>query len=240
MPDVARVVRRLLWRDAARHVFDLQPMLLEQFRHEDLRHAHVLDVGTGGGRLAFVAATLGASVVGVDHDRVALQQARAYAAIRDLRYVEFVYGDVEKTPYHEFASEPFDYVISNLCMSAAIVWHSARALRVGGKFLFCCLHGDHWRETKRGSSHAFFEDQMQDLLEENHLEVEFMGVDTVIAEFDSLREVELYLRNETVRTWVEDGRWEELSDSFARGEKTLTQSYLVVKARRLPPSFSAE
>ncbi len=71
------------------------------------------------------------------------------------------------------------------------------------------------------------------LLEENRFEIEFMGVDTIVAEFEQLREVELFLRDETVRKWVEDGRWEELSDSFERGEKHLTQSYLIVKARRL-------
>ena len=240
MPDVVRVTRRLQWRDAAAHVFDLQPMLLDQFRHEDLRRANVLDVGTGSGRLAFVAASLGAHVIGVDHDRAALQHARAYAAVRDLSHAEFILGDVEKTPYHEFSSQPFDFVISNLCMSAAIVWHAARALRPNGKFVFCCLHGDHWRETKRGSSHAFFEDQMDELLRENRFDAEFMGVETIVAEFESLREVEIFLRDETVRTWIEDGRWEELADSFDRGEKTLTQSYLIGKARRLARDVDIE
>ncbi len=233
MVEVVRQKRRLLWRDAARHTFDVRPMLLDQFRHEDFRGTHVLDVGTGEGRLAFVAAGLGAHVIGVDLDRGALQAARAYGAVRGLRHVEFVYGDVEKSPYREFASEPFDFVLSNLCMSPAIVWHAARALRPGGKLVFCCHHGDHWRETRRGSRWAFYEDTMEDLLEENRLEVEFMGVDTIVAEFEDLREVELFLRDATVRKWVEDGRWEELRDSFARGEKTLTASYLIVKARRL-------
>ena len=73
---------------------------------------------------------------------------------------------------------------------------------------------------------------MQDLLEENGFEIDFMGVDTIVAEFEHLREVELFLRNETTRRWVEDGRWEELADSFARGEKYLTQSYLIAKAHR--------
>lgn len=81
---------------------------------------------------------------------------------------------------------------------------------------------------------------MNDLLEENHFAVEFAGVDTTVAEFDNLREVELFLRDATVRRWVEDGRWEELSDSFARGEKRLTLSYLVVKARRIAGPYTAE
>lgn len=240
MPDVLRQTRRLLWRDAARHSFELRPMLLDQFRHEDFRGRRVLDVGTGEGRLAFVAAAVGGRVIGVDNDRARLQVARAYAGVRDIRHADFVYGDVEKTPYREFSADPFDFVISNLCMSPEIVWHSSRALKAGGKFIFCCHHGDHWKETRRGSRWAFYEDAMADLLRENHFEIEFMGVDTIVAEFEKLREVELFLRDETVRKWVEDGRWEELSDSFARGEKTLTQSYLIVKARRLAHGFAAE
>lgn len=236
MVEVVREFRRLLWRDASRHSFELRPMLLNLFRHEDFRGKLVLDVGTGEGRVAFVAAALGADVIGVDLDRAKLQTARAYAGVRGLRHVDFIYGDVEKSPYREFSAEPFDFVVSNLCMSEAIVWHAARALKVGGKFIFCCHHGDQWKETKRGSRHAFYEDQMEDLLEENYFAVDFIGVDTIVAEFDNLRQVELFLRGEIVRKWVEDGRWEELADSFAHGERTLTQSYLVVKATRLPPA----
>ncbi len=233
MVEVVRQTRKLLWRDAAHHAFELRPMLLDQFRHEDFRGRRVLDVGTGEGRLAFVAAGLGGHVIGVDLDRNKLQQARAYAGVKDIRNADFVWGDVEKTSYREFSSEPFDFVISNLCMSPEIVWHAARGLRVGGKFIFCCHHGDHWKETRRGSRWSFYEDTMKDLLEENAFDLEFMGVDTIVAEFEELREVELFLQDEIARRWVEDGRWEELADSFAHGEKHLTQSYLIVKAHRL-------
>src|SRR5439155_158517 len=141
-------------------VDSLRPMLLEQVRHEDLRGRRVLDVGTGEGRLAFVAASVGARVIGVDLDRVKLMHARAYAGIRDFRNTEFVLGDVEKTPYHEFSRDSIDAVISNLCMSPEIVWHSSRALRPGGAFIFAAHHGDHWKETRRGSRFAFYEDSM--------------------------------------------------------------------------------
>jgi len=240
VPDVVRVNRKLPWREAAKDADALRPMLLDQFRHEDFRGRRVLDVGTGEGRLAFVAASVGARVIGVDLDRVKLMNARAYAGIRDIRNAEFVWGDVEKTPYHGFSHDPIDAVISNLCMAPEIVWHASRALRPGGKFIFCAHHGDHWKETRQGSRWAFYEDTMTDLLEENRFAVEFMGVDTTVVEFEHLREVELYLRDSTIRRWMEDGRWQELSDAFARGETHLTLSYLIVKARRVAGTFTVE
>lgn len=233
-----RVGRTLPWREAARETDALRPMLLDRFRHEDFRGRRILDVGTGEGRLAFVAAAAGAKVTGVDLDRVKLAHARAYAGIRDIRDVEFVVGDVEKTPYHEFVRGPIDAVISNLCMSPEIVWHASRALHPGGKFIFAAHHGDHWKETRRGSRWAFYEDTMRGLLEENRFAIEFMGVDTMVAEFEHLREVELFLRDRTVRRWVEDGRWQELSDSFSRGEKHLTLSFLIVKAQRTQAPYA--
>src|SRR5437879_11773525 len=96
MPDVARMSRLLPWREAAKDVDALRPMLLEQVRHEDLRGRRVLDVGTGEGRLAFVAASVGAQGIGVDLDRVKLMQARAYAGTRDFRNPELALGAVEK------------------------------------------------------------------------------------------------------------------------------------------------
>ncbi len=232
MTNVVRVVRTVPWRQAARDSFDLRPMLLDQFRHEDFREARVLDVGTGEGRLAFVAARLGARVIGVDIDKSRLMQARSYAGVRNLPRVDFVHGDAEASSYREFSSEPFDFVISNLCMSPAIVSRSSQALRRGGKMIFCCHHSDNWRETKKGSRWSFSEDAMEKLLAENAFDVEFMGVDTTTSVFENLREVELFLRGSTVRKWRQDGRWEALADSFGRGEKRLTDSYLIVKARR--------
>src|SRR6266571_1223692 len=56
VPDVVRASRTLPWREAARDVDALRPMLLDQFRHEDFRGKSVLDLGTGEGRLAFLTA----------------------------------------------------------------------------------------------------------------------------------------------------------------------------------------
>jgi hypothetical protein len=125
-------------------------------------------------------------------------------------------------------------------MSPEIVFRSARALRPRGKLIFCCHHADHWKETGRGSRWSFSEDAMTDLLRDNGFAIEFMGVDTVVATFDAIHEVENFLREGTVRKWVEDGRWEALSDTFAAGRKTLTNSYLIVKARRFPEARPSE
>jgi len=234
MADVLRVSRTLPWRDAARESYGLRPMFTDRFRHEDFRHARVLDVGTGDGRVAFLVAHLGAHVIGVDIDRSKLLQARSYAGVRNLPRAEFVWGDVEAAWYSAFSPDPFDFIVSNLCMSEEIVYRSARHLRPGGKLIFCAHHADHWKETRRGSSHSFSEAAMEDLLTDNGFEIEFMGVETLVAEFTHLREVEEYLPTRLVRKWAADGRWTELADTFEKGERRLTSAFLVVKARRLP------
>ena len=67
-----------------------------------------LDVGTGGGGLAFELAARGADVVGVDIAEDGLAHARATAAERELA-VEFVTADARELP---FADEQFDGVAS--------------------------------------------------------------------------------------------------------------------------------
>jgi SAM-dependent methyltransferase len=66
-----------------------------------------LDVGTGGGGLAFQLARAGARVVGVDIAEDGLEHARAAAGDRD--DVTFQYGDAQELP---FADEAFDGVAS--------------------------------------------------------------------------------------------------------------------------------
>src|SRR2546430_14850675 len=96
-------------------------------------------------------------------------------------------------------------------MSPEIIWHSSRALRPGGAFIFAAHHGDHWKETRRGSRFAFYEDSMRDLLKENRFAIEFMGVDTTVAEFEDLREVELSPPTPPVQRGLEAGAWRELT-----------------------------
>ena len=63
-----------------------------------------LDVGTGGGGLAFALAQRGAEVVGVDVAEDGIANAREAAAARDVR-VEFAVGDAQALPFEDGAFE---------------------------------------------------------------------------------------------------------------------------------------
>jgi SAM-dependent methyltransferase len=69
----------------------------------------VLDLGTGCGTLALVAAPFAASVVGTDVNRRALSFAGFNAALNGLSNVSFLYGD----RFEPVAGRRFDLIISN-------------------------------------------------------------------------------------------------------------------------------
>ncbi len=70
---------------------------------------NVLDLGTGCGTLALVAAPFAASVVGTDVNRRALSFARFNAALNGLGNVSFKHGD----RFEPVAGRRFDLIISN-------------------------------------------------------------------------------------------------------------------------------
>lgn len=205
-------------------------MFRELLQRETFHRADVFDVGTGPGTIAFLVAPRARSVLGVDRNEHALWKAREYAAIKGIRHVDFALGDVESTSWHVWHPEPFDVVTTNLCMSEAVVFRATRALRPGGRLLFCCHEAENWVETGERSSYAFAPEEMQDLLETEGFGVTFLGVDREVVEFDGIEQVERFLRADLVRKWVSDGRWEGLRDTFDRGRRTLTLSFLVGRA----------
>jgi ubiquinone/menaquinone biosynthesis C-methylase UbiE len=99
---------------------------------------HVLDLGSGSGTDAFLAATLvGTSgrVVGVDFTAEQLAKARRTAAEAGLSQVEFREGRIESLPVDDAT---FDCVISNGVINlspdkAQVFREAARALRPGGR-----------------------------------------------------------------------------------------------------------
>ena len=79
------------------------------------REMRVLDLGSGAGDVAFVAAELvgpAGEVVGVDQSRDSVARATARAAQRGLSNVRFVIGDI-----HDRAPDgPFDAIIGRLVL----------------------------------------------------------------------------------------------------------------------------
>ena len=214
-------------------------MFLEQLHREDYRHRTVIDIGTGTGRVVWEVASRAHRVVGVDKDERRLMEARAYAGIRGFGRVEFVLGDAETTAWSAWRPEPFDFVTAHLCMSEAIIFRASRHLRPGGKIILGAHHKDIWRENGRGSNHAFGDEEIRDLLVENGFDIEFIGVDTTVVACGDLVDAERVLGPVIVRKWVGDGRWEGLVDSFDRGTRQITLSYVVAKARRLAHGSAA-
>ncbi len=224
------------FRQAQREWELLTPMFRDILLRTDLRGRTVVDAGTGQGRVAFFLAPNVGRVVAIDVDENALWKARQYAAMKGIKNIDFLLADLEKEPLHRIWDGPVDGIVSNFFMSEALLWRVSSALPVGGIFAFCCHHKDHWRETGEPSHHSFAEDELEDLLGEDFLEPEFMGVEQHVINFNSIDEVELFIGGRTLQSWAEDGRWDVLRDRFQRGHKQLTLSYLVGKARRGPGS----
>jgi SAM-dependent methyltransferase len=100
------------------------------------RDMRVLDLGSGAGDVAFVAAELagpGGEVVGIDQSADSVAKATARAAERGLSNVRFVAGDIhDRAP-----GGPFDAIIGRLVLMyvpdpAAVLRTQASVLRPGG------------------------------------------------------------------------------------------------------------
>jgi len=232
MVSVTARERIIDYRQAQREWNLVSPMFREILLRTDLRGKTVIDAGAGEGRLAFFLAPHVKRVVAVDVDENVLWKARQYAAIKGINNVEFLLADLEKESIHRVWDGPIDSIVSNFYMSEVLLWRASAALRVGGYFLFCCHHTDHWKETGRPTRRSFGEDEIEDLLREDFFEPEFIGVEKQIVQFPSLNEVEHFVGGRMLRRWVEDGGWDELKRRFNQGYKTLTLSYLIGKSKR--------
>jgi SAM-dependent methyltransferase len=206
----------------------LSPEFLRLLHAEPLATLAVLDVGTGRGRLALALAPHCRSVVGIDRDAAALDEARRLAARAGLANVEFVPGDAEQV---EYAPWQPDLVVAHLCMSDAIVERAARALAPGRALTFVALHTDQWRETGRPSRFAYDEGRMQALLARTGFRVEHLAVERAVQRFDSVEEALAAVIGLEER-WRSDGRWFRYIRYLEDGGRELTRAHLVVKARR--------
>ncbi|HVN20682.1 MAG TPA: methyltransferase domain-containing protein [Dongiaceae bacterium] len=100
----------------------------------------VLDVGSGSGDVAFIAADLVGShgyVLGVDRSSAAVDRARVRAIRRNVRNIDFVVGD----PAAMHFDEPFDAIIGRFVLMyqedpATSLRNMTRHLRAGGLVVF--------------------------------------------------------------------------------------------------------
>lgn len=210
----------------------LSPALLQWLAAEPLAAGTVLDVGTGGGRLALALAPRARRVLGLDVDAGALVEARRRARRAGVGNVLFVVADAEKADYRALGRP--DCVVAHLCMSDAIVARAAEGLSRGGVLAFATFHVDQWRETGRISRFAYDEERARAVLAAAGFRVERLEVERAVTTFES-EEAAMRAAERFRRKWEADGRWAGWERFVAGGGRTLTESRLVVLAHRESP-----
>lgn len=210
----------------------ISPRFLDLLAREPLSDLRVLDVGCGSGRLTLALASAARSVVGLDRDAPALDEARRRAAAADLANVEFHEADVERVGYESWRPE---LVTAHLCASDAIVERAAAALAPGRCLAMVAFHVDQWKETGRVSRFACDETRMRSTLERAGFQVEALEVEQQVQRFGSVEEG-LAAAVGLEDRWRVDGRWFRYIAFLESGGRTLTRSHLIVKARRAPRS----
>ena len=207
----------------------ISPTLHAWLDSEPLEGRTVLDVGTGTGRLALHLAPRARRVVGIDTDAGALVEARRRAHRAGHANVVFVVADAEQADYR--ALGPPEVVVAHLCMSDAIVARAGAALSPGGVLAFAAFHVDQWRETGRVSRFAYEPEQARVVLSASGFAVERLEVEQEVRRFASATEAIRATADLRAR-WEPDGRWATWERFVANGGRALTQSRLVVLARR--------
>jgi SAM-dependent methyltransferase len=207
----------------------LSPTLLAWLDAEPLQGRALVDVGTGTGRLALHLARRARRVLGIDTDAGALVEARRRAARAGLANVVFIVANAEQVDYR--ALGPPDAVVAHLCMSDAIIARVGAALPPGGVLAFAAFHPDQWRETGRVSRFAYAPDRARAVLAAGGFRVERLEVEREVACFGSAGEAIAATADLRPR-WEPDGRWAAWEGFVAAGGRTLTQSRLVLLARR--------
>jgi SAM-dependent methyltransferase len=206
----------------------VSPRFLALLEAEGLDGRRVLDVGCGGGRLSLWLAQRAGSVVGVDRDAEALDYARRQAEAAGMSNVVFVEMDADRAEYVPFEPE---MIVAHLFVSDAMMARAGRALRRGQCLALVAIHVDQWRETGRASRFAYDEGRMVETLRREGFLPEVAEVERRERRFASAAEA-LDAAAPLVDRWQADGRWDGYRAFVERGGRTLTESHLVVKARR--------
>jgi ubiquinone/menaquinone biosynthesis C-methylase UbiE len=104
----------------------------------------VLDIGTGSGLVAIIAAQQGARATGIDPTLALLAKAKENAALADCRYIEWREGAAESLP---FPDASFDIVLSQYAhmfspQPEAAAREMLRVLKPGGRIAFAAWTPD--------------------------------------------------------------------------------------------------
>ena len=206
----------------------ISPRFLALLEEEDLKDRAILDVGCGAGRLTLLLALRARRVIGIDRAAGAIEEGERRARAAGVANAEFRVADAEAVEYDQFAPQ---MVVAHLCMSDAIIARAGRALAPGECLAFVAFHVDQWRETGIPSRFAYEEGRLPSVLTASGFGAEHLTVDRRVASFGS--EVEgLAAAAPLEAKWKADGRWPRYVEFLERGGRTLTRSYLIVKARR--------
>ncbi len=195
---------------------------------EPLQGKVILDVGCGSGWLTIELAPRVARAIGIDISDAEIAKALESAKRLALKNVEFHVADAEKVDYRNIAGGTIDMIVANLCMSEEIINRSSRALTSGSPFCFVCFHKDQLKELG-GSRFSFAADEMEGLLQASGFEVEHLEV---ISWKAPLHPKEKALAALKYKEWARR-RWEKIVAYSNSGGRSLTQSRLIVKARKI-------
>lgn len=198
---------------------------------ETLRDAGVIDIGTGAGRVALALAPLCRWVVGVDRESEGIDEARSKAEALRMSNVEFLVADADAVDYRALVPAAPSLVTAHMFLSDPLVERSARVLSPGGALVMIGFHVDQWKETGRASRFAYDEERMRRVLDGAGFSVEHLSVERDVKSFRSVEEA-LAAAIGLQERWKSDGRWVRYLKFLEDGGRTLTHSYLIVKARR--------
>ena len=194
----------------------------------------VIDIGCGTGAGAVLVAKLGADAVGVDVDAQVLIQAHERAAEEGATGARFLCADVEMADYADLAGGPLDGVLAHLCFSQEVAKRAAQALKPGGLFFIRAFETQMWKESGPTSEFSHSEAGMRKLLANAGFKVKQLKVERRVQTFASFPEFEKSMLWDEHRRaqWEEGGRLARLRKSFEKGNRSLTEAFLVVEAQR--------